>query len=104
MTSRYRLAVVYSVPDFERWAEVMRTRTRRAEGIERMTVYRSTDDPTEVMVELHLRSSDDAKDFVGNPRLRAFFDRAGVEVYPPVFVGELVDALSTDGHGDPTAF
>jgi hypothetical protein len=94
VTSRYRLTVVYAVPDFERWATALRTAEGPMEGVERMTVHRSIDDPDEVMVELDVRSDADARAVVQSPGLRAFFDRAGIDQYPPVFIGEIVDDLS----------
>jgi len=51
--------------------------------------------PNEVMVELDLRSEADARGVLQSPRLRGFFDQTGVEVYPPVFIGEVQDDLST---------
>ena len=104
MTSRYRLTVIYPVPDFERWANVLRADAEPVPGVERMTVHRSIDDGDEVMVELDLVSAADARAVLQNPRLREFFDQTGVEVYPPVFIGEIVDDLSSDGPDAASAF
>ena len=95
MTSRFRLTVIYAVPDFDRWAAVLAASDEQVEGVERMTVHRSIDDPNEVMVELDVRSEADARAVIQSSRLRAFFDQTGVDVYPPVFIGEICDDLST---------
>ena len=60
-----------------------------------MTVFRSADDPNEVMVELELESLEDAKQMVRAPALRDFLDHAGIDIYPPVFIGEVVEDLSS---------
>ena len=95
MTSRFRLTVIYAVPDFDRWAAVLASADDEMDGVERMTVHRSIEDPNEVMVELDLRSEADARAVLQSPGLRDFFDQTGVDVYPPVFIGEIRDDLST---------
>jgi hypothetical protein len=94
MTARYRLTIIHSVPDYERWAAALRNRQRDVEGTVAMTVCRSLDDPNEVMVNIELDSVEVAKDLVSSVNFRDFLDRAGVEIYPPVFVGEVVDELT----------
>jgi hypothetical protein len=94
VNARFRLTAIYSVPDFDRWAEVLRAARRKVPGIERMTVHRSVDDPNEVMVELEVESVEVAQAALHGQDLRALLDRAGVEFYPPVFIGEQVDDLS----------
>ena len=92
MSARFRLTAIYSVPDFDRWAEVLGTAGAEVPGIERMTVHRSVDDPNEVMVELEVESVEVAQAALhGQGDL---LDRAGIEFYPPVFIGEQVDDLS----------
>ncbi len=92
----YRLTVIYPVPDFERWAAVLRDSRRPTPGVGEMRVFRSIDDPNEVMVEMDLESPEAAKGLIRSSGLREFFDRAGVEIYPPAFVGELVEELSRE--------
>jgi hypothetical protein len=60
-----------------------------------MSVFRSVDDPNEVMVELELDSIEAAQAVIPSTDLRDLLDRAGIEIYPPVFIGELVDDLSS---------
>jgi hypothetical protein len=95
MSARYRLTIIHSVPDYERWAAAIRNRQRDVHGTVAMTVCRSLDDPNEVMVNIELESVEVAKDLVSSVNFRDFLDRAGVEIYPPVFVGEVVDDLSS---------
>jgi heme-degrading monooxygenase HmoA len=95
MTPRFRLTIIHSVPDYERWAAAMRKNRRQVDGAVAMTVCRSIDDPDEVMVNIELESADLAKELVSSTNFRDFLDRAGVEIYPPVFVGEVVDDLSS---------
>jgi len=95
MTARYRLTVIQCVPDYERWRAVIRDAPRvEIPGRIRRTVFRSVDDPNEVMVEIELESPEAAQQFLTSVDLRDVLDRAGVEVYPPVFIGERVDDLS----------
>jgi hypothetical protein len=95
MKPRFRLALIHSVPDYERWATAMRKNRRQVDGAVALTVCRSIDDPNEVMVNIELDSADVANRLVSSPNFREFLDRAGVEIYPPVFVGEVVDDLSS---------
>ena len=95
MTSRYRLTIIHSVPDYDRWYKVIRDRRRRVPGVVRMSVFRSVDDPNEVMVDLELDSVEAAKELLPNTNFHELLDRAGIEIYPPVFIGEIVDDLSS---------
>jgi len=95
MSAPYRLTIIHSVPDYERWATAIRSRQRDVEGTVAMTVCRSIDDPNEVMVNIELDSVEVAKELVSSMNFREFLDRAGIEIYPPVFVGAVVDDLST---------
>jgi hypothetical protein len=95
MTARYRLTVIHCVPDYEQWRAVIRDSPKvDIPGRLRRTVFRSVDDPNEVMVEIELESADAAQQFLTSVDLRELLDRTGVEVYPPVFIGERVDELS----------
>jgi hypothetical protein len=60
-----------------------------------MTICRSMDDPNEVMVSLELESAESARDVIPSTNFREILDRAGIEIYPPVFIGEVVDELSS---------
>jgi hypothetical protein len=94
MTTRYRVTIIHSVPDYDRWVEVVRNSRREVPGLVRRSVFRSMDDPNEVMVDMELDSADAAKELIPSVDLRQLLDRAGIEIYPPVFVGELIEELS----------
>lgn len=95
MRSRHRFTIIHSVPDYERWATVIRESRRPVPGVTAMSVYRSVDDPNEVMVELDLESAEAAGQLISSEDLRDLLDRAGVEIYPSAFVGQIVDELSS---------
>jgi hypothetical protein len=95
MTARYRLTIIHSVPDYDRWAEVIRDSQREVPGVMRMSVFRSVDDPNEVMIDVELESAQAARELLPSTNLRELLDRAGLEIYPPVFIGERVDDLSS---------
>ena len=94
LSSRFRLTIIYPVPDYERWAQAIRDTRRHVPGVMNMAVFRSIDDPNEVMVDLELDSGETAKQLLPSTDFRDLLDRAGVEIYPPVFIGEIVDDLS----------
>jgi hypothetical protein len=94
MKSPYRLTIIHSVPDYERWANVVGDGHRDVSGVVSMSVFRSVEDPNEVMVELEIESIDAARELLASASLRDLLDRAGIEIYPPVFIGERVDELS----------
>jgi len=85
-----RVVAIYPVRDFEEFRrQFAGTEARAAElGMIAATVHRSVDNPNEVMVTFEMRSADDALALLtADDRVRAWMDRAGVDVYPAVFVG-----------------
>lgn len=95
MTARFRLTLIHTVPDYDRWSSVMRESRRKIPGVIGMAVYRSIDEPNEVMVDVDVDSMDAAQRLLQLHDLRDLLDRSGIEIYPPVFIGERVDDLST---------
>jgi hypothetical protein len=94
--TRFRFTVIHSVPDYERWASIAReNRSRRIPGVVNVAIYRSVDDPNEVMVDLDLETPEVSTELLSAENFRNLLDRAGVEIYPPVFIGELVEELSS---------
>jgi hypothetical protein len=95
----YRIAIIHSVPDYERWANVVRERhgvTRELPGVLGMTVFRSIDDSNEVMVTLDAESEQAAREAIPSAdALRELLDRAGIDIYPPVFIGQIIGDLSS---------
>jgi hypothetical protein len=91
---RYRLTIIHSVPDFERWRGVLADNPADGRpGLTRRSVFRSLDNPNEVMVDIEFDSADAAQALLPSVDLRELLDRAGVEVYPPVFIGEEITDL-----------
>jgi hypothetical protein len=89
MSTRYRLTIIHCVPDFERWIAAINA-VRRPSSV-KWAVYRSVDDPNEVMVDDEVDSAEHGRELLSSVDLRELLDRAGVEIYPPVFIGEQVD-------------
>jgi hypothetical protein len=85
------MVIIHSVPDYEGWVTVARQDGLPDSRVMGMTVSQSVDDPNEVMVQLEFDSLDAAKELLASTRFRDLLDRAGVEIYPPVFIGKVVD-------------
>jgi hypothetical protein len=87
MTS-HRLTVIFQA-DPERWRSFLaRDDSGARPGLLRRVVYRGIDDPSEVMVELEFESAEAAKRYLPSLDLRRGLDEIGLDVYPPVFIGE----------------
>ncbi len=99
MSTPYRIAIIHSVPDYDRWANVVRERrslNRQIPGVRGMTVFRSIDDSNEVMVTLEVESEEAAREAVPSADdLRDLLDQAGIDIYPPVFIGQIIGNLSS---------
>ncbi len=97
MTTPFRMTVIHSVPDYDRYHALLRDElTPDHPGLVGRKVFRSIDDPDEVMIELEFESEDAAKALLPSLDLRDLLDRSGIEVYPPVFIGREVDELRYD--------
>jgi hypothetical protein len=94
------LATMHPVRDFEQWKNFIASQIDAMgdAGIVRRWVYRSLDDPNEVMIALEVESLEKARELLPSYRMQELLDGAGVEVYPPVFLGECVDDLTLDRH------
>ena len=94
MSGQYRVTIIHCVPDFDRWRRVLTADpAANHPGLLRRSVFRSLDDPNEVMVEIEFESAEAATSLLPSVDLRDLLDRAGVEVYPPVFIGQEVPDL-----------
>jgi len=88
----------YRVADSSRWAESMAVlnaddeaaRARRDKyGMVRRWVYRSVDDPNEVMMVAEFRTREGAESLLTDPDgMRRWYERTGLEVFPPVLITE----------------
>ena len=90
----YRLTMIHRVADYSAWAALLRRYPRSTRsGLIARRAYRSTDDPNEVMVELDFESAEAARAFLPSFDMHALLDEVGLDVYPPVFIGELIEDL-----------
>jgi quinol monooxygenase YgiN len=93
----------YRVPDWDAWASSLRfmneedeqARARREKyGMLRRWVYRSVDDPNEVMMVAEFTSRRGAEALLQDPEgMRRWNERTGLEVFPPVLITEEVAEL-----------
>lgn len=100
MTS-FVLATDYRVADYDRWWTVMHGGREElaALGVRHLVVYRAVDDPSRVFVTVGLRSRERVQQLLTSPRWIHWFDTAGVEEIPPVFVGTPVAKIRYDEDG-----
>jgi hypothetical protein len=87
------LAADYRVPDFDRWWAMISGDLHRLPslGAHHLVVYRSLEDPSRVFTTLGVRERGPVDVLLRSPVLFAWFDSAGVEEIPPLFVGEVVE-------------
>ncbi|MBV9580534.1 MAG: hypothetical protein JO057_18280 [Chloroflexi bacterium] len=94
----------YRVADVQRWADSMAVlnaddaaaRGRRDQyGMVRRWVYRSVDDPQEVMLVAEFRTREGAEALLTDPEgMRRWYERTGLEVFPPVLITENLTDLN----------
>jgi hypothetical protein len=89
------LAADYRVPDFERWWAALSGSLPRLPGLgaHHVVVYRALEDSSRVFVTMGVRERGPIDDLLRSPVLFSWFDLAGVEEIPPMFVGEVVEKL-----------
>jgi predicted DNA-binding protein (UPF0278 family) len=93
----------YRVSDWDGWVNSMKftneeddaARERRDKyGMVRRSIYRSVDDPTEVMLVAEFSSREGAEALLQDPEgMRRWYERTGLEVFPPVLITEHLDDL-----------
>jgi bacterioferritin-associated ferredoxin len=89
------VVAIYPVPDFEAWKAVLDAgRQRRAGyGALRHWVYQAVDEPNEVMVAVEVDSLEHAEAMLeADNEMREWLDKAGVDIYPAIFVGAHVES------------
>jgi hypothetical protein len=94
----------YRVPDFDSWStsfkwvnedDPLARERRRKYGMVNRWVYRSVDDPSEVMLVAQFSSREGAEALMQDPDgLRLWQQRTGVEVFPPVLITEELEDLA----------
>jgi hypothetical protein len=92
------LAADYEVPDFGHWWDAMtgEVPTLPGLGAHHLVVYRSIENERRIFVTLgvHERGSVDA--MLRSPTLFDWFNAAGVEEIPPIFIGQVVEKLDLE--------
>jgi hypothetical protein len=105
------LAADYRVPDFDRWWAHLADALPRLPslGAHHLVVYRAIEDSSRIFVTVGIRERGPVDALLRSPALFAWFDLAGVEEIPPMFVGEVVEKLDLadttveSGAGDQAA-
>ena len=91
------LVVQHRVRDFARWKPVFDEQgsiIRVRHGATRHWLYRSLDDPNDVVVLVEFPTEDRARSFLGDPALKDEMEQAGVQGDPTVRLCEEVEAVS----------
>jgi nicotinamide mononucleotide adenylyltransferase len=99
------LAADYRVPDFDRWwAHLSDTLPRLPSlGAHHLVVYRAIEDSSRVFVTVGIREREPVDALLRSPAIFAWFDSAGVEEIPPLFVGGVVEKLEMAATAGTTA-
>ena len=89
------LAADYRVPDFDHWWARLTGDLPRLPslGAHHIVVYRSLDDASRVFVTIGIREREPVDALLRSPLMFSWFDAAGVEEIPPMFVGQVVEKL-----------
>jgi hypothetical protein len=97
------LAADYRVPDFDRWWAAFSRQVPQLPslGAHHIVVYRSLADASRVFVTIGFRERRPVDAVLRSPGIFSWFDAAGVEEFPPVFVGEVVEKLDLGAPGRP---
>jgi uncharacterized protein (DUF1330 family) len=91
------LLVQHRVRDFTSWKPVFDEQggmIRTRHGASRHWLYRSLDDPNDVVVSIEFPTEERARSFVADPALKDEMEQAGVEGEPTVTFCEQVEAVS----------
>ncbi|TPG36605.1 fatty-acid--CoA ligase [Mycolicibacterium hodleri] len=92
------LASVYRVTDPRRmWAQIgVRKSQLAAIGAHHAVVYVSTERAGWVLVTIGVRQREPVAELMLSPAIREWFDIAGVEDFPMVFAGEIVEKMDLE--------
>ena len=91
------LLVQHRVREFASWKPVFDEQgavVRSRHGVIRHWLYRSLDDPNDIVVSLEFRTQEDAQGFAADPALREEMEQAGVLGQPTVTFCEEVEAVT----------
>jgi quinol monooxygenase YgiN len=89
------LVVQHRVRDFDAWKPVFdeHESVRREHGAQRHWLYRTADDPNDVVVAVEFPSQADGRAFLEDPSLREAMERAGVVGEPHIHFREPVETV-----------
>jgi hypothetical protein len=92
------LAADYRVPDFDHWWATIAgdLAILPGLGVHIVVVYRSLRDASRVFVTIGVRERGPVDALLRSPVMFSWFDSAGVEELPPMFVGQIVEKLNLD--------
>jgi len=92
------LAADYRVPDFDHWwAAIAGDLARLPDlGVHIVVVYRSLEDANRIFVTIGVRERGPVDALLRSPVMFSWFDSAGVDEIPPMFVGQIVEKLNLD--------
>ncbi len=93
------VAAIVRVPDFDTYLERVHATADRAiaAGVRQFWIYRALDEPDEVMSLQQVDTRTHADAWLRRPEAVAeFYRSAGTGVYPPLFVGALVDVIELE--------
>jgi heme-degrading monooxygenase HmoA len=91
------ILVQHRVRDFASWKPVFEEQgglVRSRHGATGHSLYRSLDDPNEVVVSVEFPSEERARSFAADPALKEEMEQAGVQGQPTVVFCEEVEAVS----------
>lgn len=99
------LASVYRVPDPRRmWEQIGARQSQLAAlGAHHAVVYVSTRETGMVLVTIGVRRREPVATLMRSPAIREWFDIAGVEDFPMVFAGEIVEKIEFEASPDVPA-
>ena len=92
------LAADYRVPDFDHWWATLAGDLPRLPGLgpHHVVVYRSLQDASRVFVTIGVTERGPVDILLRSPVMLSWFDSAGVDEIPPMFVGQIVEKLNLD--------
>ena len=96
------VVAIHQVPDFNcfKLAFDRGMASDRSDGLLSHRLYRATDDTNEVLVAFEIDTVEHAEAFLAKAD-QAWLEQAGLEVYPPMFVGEPIEIVEYDEASKP---
>jgi hypothetical protein len=91
------ILVQHRVRDFPSWKPVFEQQgglVRMKHGATGHSLYRSLDDPNDVVVSVDFPEEERARSFLADPALKEEMEQAGVQGQPTVVLCEEVEAVS----------